>query len=280
MVSRSEFFVDYSLPAGRRYLLGSNVIRDGSTAASFAVMRGPDQLAFDAQSTNELLELMPHLVRAAKIQKRMLCAPRDCADSLSQAALDHLSDGVLITDGAGRTVRLNRAAELMLVREEFVSARQRRIRLTTDHATSQLRALIADAASHAASGQSGGTLLLEAGGLRWVFLVAPLMPRVAIFDLQDQRLALIIVTRLTLPATLERRLRQAFLLTRAEARLAAQLMGGATLDVISEQLGVRLPTLRTQLKIIFRKTDTNRQGELMRLGMLFKPLHDPHDDGV
>lgn len=56
-----------------------------------------------------------------------------------------------------------------------------------------------------------------------------------------------------------------FNLTPAEARLAASLLTGGDLRAIAAGYGVTLETLRTQLKSIFRKTNTRRQSELVSL---------------
>jgi DNA-binding CsgD family transcriptional regulator len=63
----------------------------------------------------------------------------------------------------------------------------------------------------------------------------------------------------------ENDLTKAFDLTPAEARLAARIIGGEPIDIISKKLGITYNTGRNQLKAIFQKTSTNRQGELIAL---------------
>lgn len=60
-------------------------------------------------------------------------------------------------------------------------------------------------------------------------------------------------------------LRQMFGLTEAEARLAAELLGGAALKDIALASGRSVDTLRTQLKAIRRKTYTANQQQLVRI---------------
>ncbi len=60
-------------------------------------------------------------------------------------------------------------------------------------------------------------------------------------------------------------LAQAFGLTGAEAKLAARLGAGQSIERAAEQLGVSLSTARTQLKAVFAKTNTHRQAELVAL---------------
>lgn len=59
-----------------------------------------------------------------------------------------------------------------------------------------------------------------------------------------------------------------FGLTRAELRLAERIVAGRQLASIAEELGISLETARTYLKLIFRKTGTARQAELVRLLLL------------
>ena len=67
------------------------------------------------------------------------------------------------------------------------------------------------------------------------------------------------------PPVPEELLRTAFGLTPAEARLAARMAGGESLDDAAEALGIAKNTARNQLKAVLAKTGTARQGELVAL---------------
>ena len=54
-------------------------------------------------------------------------------------------------------------------------------------------------------------------------------------------------------------------LTPAEGRLALGLTNGSKLDDLAEEWSVSMHTVRSQLRQIFRKTDTSRQSELVKL---------------
>jgi DNA-binding CsgD family transcriptional regulator len=68
-------------------------------------------------------------------------------------------------------------------------------------------------------------------------------------------------------------LRELFLLTPAEARLAKRLACGQDLASIAKDLGVTRGTVRVQLKSLFWKTATRRQGELIALLAHLSRLH-------
>jgi len=57
--------------------------------------------------------------------------------------------------------------------------------------------------------------------------------------------------------------KQYYGLTAAEARLTNHLVQGATLKECAAALGIAMPTVRAQLRSIFRKTGTNRQSALL-----------------
>ncbi len=272
-VSRSEYFTDYSLPAGRRYLLGTYAYKENNITTAFAVMRSPGQQPFDATETSLLAQIMPHLRRVAHIDRRMRAARQ--AGSLIGAALDRLTDAVLVVDAGTRIIRTNFAAEEMLAASSVLCSRQGRFQATDESNTAKLRNLIENAAQlkKEDDGDSGGAMALDLpDGRRWVVVVAPLLPRTAIFDLTDRRLALVVVSKVQTSASVQRHLRAAFQLTPAEARLAERIISGTTLAEAASELEVQLTTLRTQLKSIFLKADTQRQGELMQLGALFDKI--------
>ncbi|HWG59212.1 MAG TPA: helix-turn-helix transcriptional regulator, partial [Candidatus Acidoferrales bacterium] len=54
-------------------------------------------------------------------------------------------------------------------------------------------------------------------------------------------------------------------LTKHEASLADLLLQGSDLREAAEKLGVSMNTVRTHLRLIFEKTDTHRQAELVRV---------------
>lgn len=63
-----------------------------------------------------------------------------------------------------------------------------------------------------------------------------------------------------------------FNLSPAEARLARALCHGETLEGYAEALGVKLPTVKTQLRAVFAKTQTDRQVALVNLILGIPPL--------
>ena len=65
-------------------------------------------------------------------------------------------------------------------------------------------------------------------------------------------------------------------LTPSETRVALMLIDGKRLDQIAEELEVAQTTVVFHLKNLFRKTDTNRQADLVRV-LLSVPLRSAGD---
>ena len=87
------------------------------------------------------------------------------------------------------------------------------------------------------------------------------------FDLGPRRAAALVFiadpeSRRELPPALMRRL---YALTPAETRLVEALVNGRTLQEAADTIGVRLNTVRNQLRSVLGKTGTRRQAELVRL---------------
>ncbi len=78
--------------------------------------------------------------------------------------------------------------------------------------------------------------------------------------------ALVLVNEIGRPARSDWQiLKRALGLTPAEARLAAHLATGESLESVAEAVGITKETARSTVKSIFQKTDTHRQAELVAL---------------
>jgi PAS domain-containing protein len=232
------------------------------------VLRNFRQGPFDSPEVVALECLMPHLRRAARLHSQVSSLRRQ--NQALEAALDRLTFGVLITDGAGRVLLLNRAAEEMATANDGLRLQGGRLEATQSEAAIALTRCIAEAVRTAGrrGSQGGGSVCVPrpSGRRPFAVLVAPLSPETTLAAEHQVPAALILVTDLDRrPDVLGRRLVELFGLTAAEACLAVALAAGKRLEDIAEERSVRMPTLRTQMRAILNKTGTDRQAELMRL---------------
>jgi DNA-binding CsgD family transcriptional regulator len=84
-------------------------------------------------------------------------------------------------------------------------------------------------------------------------------------DNADNREVLKLIDLGETPVPSESWLRSIFNLSLAEARLAQALARGETLEEVACSLGIKISTARTQLAVIFAKTETRRQARLVAI---------------
>jgi PAS domain-containing protein/DNA-binding CsgD family transcriptional regulator len=265
---RSEFYNDFLVPYGVPYVAGSRVLQSAGLSAVVAVLRNFRQGPFEPRDVTVLERVMPHLQRAARLHSRVGSLRRQ--NQALEAALDQLTFGILITDATGRVLLLNHAAEEMAAANDGLLLQGGRLGATQAEEATGLTRCIAEAVRTASrrGNQGGGSICISrpSGRRPFAVLVAPLSPETALIAKHEAPAALILITDLDRrPDVLGRRLVELFGLTAAEACLAVALVAGKRLEDIAEERGVRMPTLRTQMRAILDKTGTDRQADLMRL---------------
>jgi len=86
-------------------------------------------------------------------------------------------------------------------------------------------------------------------------------------------LALVVIARPRPDAErIARRVRRLYSLTEAEGRVVSALTLGETVEQIAVAHGVRVSTVRAQVRSIFEKTGVHRQTDLVRLALSGGPL--------
>ena len=222
---------------------------------------------FESQDIEEFALLHSHLERALAIGFRLgsLGAIQQCTMEL----LDRNPAAVLFLNERKRIVYANRAAEAFRSNGDG-------IRLSADGITAKgrrdnerLQGLIAQALSPAVLPERspGGVVRISrpSGKRPYVMLVAPIVKEFPALSTIRPAVCLIITDPESQNALPGCRLQAAFGLTEAEARLAALLAAGEELHVAAEKLSITYGTARVRLAEIFHKTDTRRQGELIKL---------------
>ena len=208
--------------------------------------------------------LAPHIQLAKRVQSKL--GEAWSARSELEAAFDRLAMPAFIVDGRASIRHLNTPAAQLLARHRQILSRRGKLAF----AETKLAASFYDAVRAAAreAGRSAALAIQLGHREKGEILVAPLHPRHPLACAWQTPLALVAI------ATGERdgspigwRLRQLYRLTPAEARLAAALATGATLEQIAAAHRVTEATLRSQLRSIFGKTGTSRQAELVRLAL-------------
>lgn len=261
----SEFYRDFARQCHSFYALGFTVLLEGAPL-SVSVHR-PQQLGeFDEHEVAAMECLQPHVVRAIQLSRRLLQARQALSDV--EAALDRLPSALLLLDGRGKPTLVNRAARRILRARDGLWLDRDGLRAATPTLTARLRKLILQSAMLAVGRSAGGGGLLHlprpSGGPPLVALATPLPASSLLSAASQAAVALLLRDPSADPRPAGAWLERLYGLTPAEGRLAARLATGEPLDEAADALHVTRETVRSQLKAIFDKTATRRQGELLR----------------
>ncbi|KMO30415.1 helix-turn-helix transcriptional regulator [Methylobacterium aquaticum] len=253
-MARAPFYNDLLLRHGYHWFAVAG-FHAGSEHWAVSVQRKARRGPFEA--VQPLAGLAQRLGRAATL-----------SEALGRAALDgHLrgleqvGEAALALDGAGRVVGANARADALF--DAAFRVVDGTVRIADTRAREALAGVVG-ALPHR-SPPPAGPILVPRGDRRPLILrVLPVIEAARSPFLGAQML--LTVTDLTAeqrpdPAVLA----QVFGLTAAEARLAAILAGGASLDEAAGTLGIAVGTVRSQIKAVFAKTGTGRQGALVAL---------------
>jgi DNA-binding CsgD family transcriptional regulator len=210
--------------------------------------------------------LVPHLARAFRLYRRFGGAQHE---RLAMAeVMNRLAVGVMLVDRERRPILRNRTADRLLALNDGLSISDYGLRAATPSDDAVLQRLIADAiAEWRQSGRRERAMVISrpSGKRAFPVLVAPLLKSEP-GDAAEDAVASILFGNPDHRQTINPEVIRTFYdLTPAEAELVALLVDGASLEEAARRRGVSINTVRSQLKAVFAKTDTSRQGELIRL---------------
>lgn len=211
--------------------------------------------------------VVPHLKRAIAIHSRL--ANREHQKIALHEVIDRIPTGVVILDSHAQPIVINRMAARIVRSNDGLVLTDEGPRTRDRETTSALSALI-ESAIHPAPGRelsAGGFLAIpRPSGLRsFPVLVTPILGRSPDSTMADAAAVLFISDPEFRDVALTTVLTDVYGLTPAEAELAQLLAQGRSLEEAAGIRGVTLNTARSQLKQVFAKTETNRQGELLQL---------------
>lgn len=235
--------------------------RAGATVWGLVIHRTARQGAFSPEEQAALARLAPRLDEMAALS----VATGRAALAGSLDALAAVEKAAVAVDHFGRVVGLNAAASALLGPDMRVSGG--RLRLADRRAQAALEQLCDRARSTPDSVALPTEPIAVRRPRRPPLVIRPLpVSGPARAPFLGARLLLVISDLGAAPAAPGERLAAVFRLSPAEARLAGHLLEGRSLDRCADALGVSRETVRAQLKAIFSKTETHRQGELIALG--------------
>ncbi|NJD06360.1 MAG: hypothetical protein FIA97_07655 [Methylococcaceae bacterium] len=273
---RTEFYRDFWAPLGIHSSLSALVCAQESNGMPRVVLslyRPPECPGFASEEYERTMRLLPHLQRALRLHH--LTRDLQAKAALGQQAVDALNVPMLIVDGQGRLLHWNSGAKQLLdTGHSGLVVKSGRISTARVGDKVKLGKLLADATGKAAV---GGAMFISSpkDTASWNLFVAPLPGSSPLSGDRQIPLVLLLLVNQALPLTPLKLVGRLYGLSPAEVRLAAALMEGISPEAHAESMRVSISTVRTQLRSLFAKTNTRRQGELIALLNRAPPLAFP-----
>ncbi|MBP0631026.1 helix-turn-helix transcriptional regulator [Cupriavidus sp. AcVe19-1a] len=217
------------------------------------------------QRERRLAHVMPHWVRAARMQQRNF--ELSGLASLGLAGLDTLDFGVMVLQADLRVRYANSWAEALVQADSHLSLQDGVLRAHSDTLQAVLRKLLDGAVrGRGAEAASGSWMHITSGGQPVPIIVTPLVSRQPVEGPWQLPAAMMLFgnseSRSVLDAGV---LTSLFGLSRKESIIAIRLAAGETLNEIAEREFLSPHTVRVHIRDTLRKTGTHRQSELVRL---------------
>jgi DNA-binding CsgD family transcriptional regulator len=257
-MKRNAFYQELLAPHGLRWFAVVKV-GSGEDVWGLSIQRTIEQGPFQQSEIDRLARLSGQFAGAAEFARAFGFAGIEAALEAFEAS----ASPAVVVDRLGEAVRVNRSAKQLLGLDLQIV--RRRVASRSRDATAAL-----DRALHALiwAGQSGAfhpPVVLPRREGRPILAFPTRLPAIADGAFSPGQACIILVDLDARPATFACDLIAAFGLTTGEARLAGRLLAEESLEVAADSLGIAHETARNQLKRVFEKTDTHRQGQLAAL---------------
>jgi DNA-binding CsgD family transcriptional regulator/PAS domain-containing protein len=246
---------------------------NGQPIASALVLRAPGGPDFTLEQQGLAERLVPHLDRAVTLSRTLFRAAQQ-RRALSEV-VGRLAGGVFLLSEEGKVVFSNRSGMRILERRDALSIADGALHAEDHRINRSLQKLIAAAVTpkRAAAGSGAGSLAIpRKSGAAYPVSVSRLLPG---RSLRDSVAGVMVIDPGAGTEPAVELLRNLHDLTAAEADLVSHLVRGHSLEETARARGVTINTVRSQIKQVFHKTGTSRQGELVQLVLgCFLPMVD------
>ena len=267
MVPHDEFvatdlYRDLAVPGGMEYTTCLVLSISARTMEIISLWRGPGRAILEEEHRELLTLLMPHLKNCLRIRHALGLAENRVRNA--EAMLDASATASILLDGDGRIVHMNESAQQIAIACDGFSVNIDRIVPTDQSRRSEFKALIT-ACTAANLDNTGAAITLNRSSRKRPLQV--LVTPVRLIDKHHASVRVLILATdpdhaIHFPDAI---LRHTYGLTPAETDIANALLTGFSLEEIAQLRKVSVSTVRSQMKGLMGKTDTQRQGDLIRL---------------
>lgn len=218
--------------------------------------------------------LLPHIAKVVQIHRSFAILRARFEAALT--ALDRVKIGVCIATGHGTLIQVNREAERIFdLADGLVMAKDNRFLCLGPEVTAEVAAAIENATlTVQGTGETHETVIAvtrPSGAHPFLIEVAPLSDSAGELE-PNLRGAIVFIVdpQNPRPFTIENMTR-CFLLSHAEAQVCTLMVQGLTSNEIAAERDVSIETVRSQIKAVYAKTNTNRRADLIRLTLSITP---------
>jgi DNA-binding CsgD family transcriptional regulator len=263
----SRFYKEWAKPQGYSDTVHATLEKSLTSYAAVAVARHERQGLVDDRARRRMRLLAAHFRRAVAIGKTI--DMRQVEAAAFADTLDGLAAAMFLVDAAGRVVRANAAAHVMLAQGSPLLLSAGKLAAVDVEAGRVLHDVFISAErGDDTVGAKGIAVPLTAGdGERFVAHVLPLTAgarRMA--GREYSAVAAVFVRKAQLdPPHPIAVLADAFKLTPAELRVLMAIVQIGGIPEVAPVLGISETTVKTHLQHVFEKTGTNRQADLVKL---------------
>lgn len=265
----TEFYDDFMIPHDLYHIGGAGLLVDGDRMAAIAIQRSKALGSWTDKELEKLSLLTDHLQRAFRIHREF--TRLRVHEYAVYAMLDQLVIGLVLLDKDSKPIYTNPTAQSILNEHPALKIINGKITTNNVEDTKRLDGMIKNAAHYNENAEDirGGVLGLNHRDtpLPLLLLATPVTDLkvtyqaplegacVALFISDPERSQLISTDALI----------EMYKLTKAEAGITVALANGMSLKEIAKAKNVIVDTVRSQLKSIFRKTNTSSQADLVRM---------------
>lgn len=279
--NRSEFYQDFLIPFGARYVAGGCLLRNETQEiyVAFNHMLGRDPFTQDELS--RIRYISSHLQRVVHLLTRV--ESLRAGFYAGEHGLDALDQGVIVLNRSGAISFTNAYARLLLNEETALQIRGNKLEAIVNSKALDA-ALSRVHISRYAESLTLTTMERSGAGLRKYYLTilgvpldghdaasvshhlgSPNNANVSFGAFSNADLIVLISSPQRSTVVSAKQLMQLFQLSAAEARLAHALAKGMSLEEYADEACVSMPTVRTHLRSVLKKTGERRQQDLVRV---------------
>ncbi|HZS51610.1 MAG TPA: LuxR C-terminal-related transcriptional regulator [Bryobacterales bacterium] len=266
----SAAFREFYAPRGAIHGMGGTILATEGRESIISAVRGACEGPFGEPEKAVLRALMPHLKRAVLLHGEL--ASLRLQLSLLAGHLDRCSHAFFLTDREGRVLYANAAAREIADLRDGLSLEDGVIVAASVRQNAEFR----EAVMEAAGGRNGAwrrvTISRPSGAEPYRLILMPAKDSGACPGVSRPAASILVIDSVFSPELDVPVLCELFPFTPAEARVAAKLALGRSVEEIAAELRISVETARTHVKRTLSKTATERQGELISLILRSVPV--------